>query len=343
MPAPLPYDEDLWKRASRIWPEAAHVTGRHRAHIIVSTMGAAENRADIARLTDGESARLTTAMVGGLIAVNSGCCAVVWGAGIARSAQMWLDTSRSAFAPWPDHPFPLWIDIVPYACGRAAAAITLGLSAFVDREIEFEVDGMDRTTAIERVAAIAFYLIQHGLGAMIKDGTTLEGESEADRVTVRYRTSRFTGSPMLAVGSDRKIPGLWKHYPVIPMSITRDHPLLIMLGKAGLFDASSPGNQIQLRPDHYVSEVRLETYDQGMNGVLSNILATDAYAEADEKARQALACRDVETAKSVLMPFAKEIREFQATARCALTQGDLHMFLPNPFPGQLAKKSSDTA
>jgi hypothetical protein len=76
----------------------------------------------------------------------------------------------------------------------------------------------------------------------------------------------------------------------------------------------------------------LESYDQGMNGVLSKILTTDAYAEADQKARYALACRDVETAKSVLMRFAKEIGEFQATTRYALTQGDLYMFLPKPLP-----------
>jgi hypothetical protein len=333
MPAPLPRDRNrLWKRASRIWPEAPEIAGRHRAHLVVSTIGPAENNAGIAHLTHIGSARLTTAVVGGLIAVTPGCCAVAWGAAVGHSAQMWLDTSRSAFAAWPNHPFSLWIDIIPYSSGHATAAITLGLSAFVDREIEFEVDGMDRATVIYRVAHIAFYLIQHGLGAMIKDGTTIEGDSEADRVKVRYRTSRFTGSPVLAIGPERNIADWMKSYPVIPASIARDHPLLIMLGKAGLFDASSPENQIQLRAAHYVSEVRMESYDKGLIGVLSNILATDAYAEADEKARRALAIGNVETARSALMPFAKEVGEFQQTTRLALTLGDLHMFRHRPHP-----------
>jgi hypothetical protein len=332
MPAPIPHDENLWKRASRIWPQAPEVAGRHRAHLIVSTMGAAENRADIPRLTQIESARLTTAVVGALTAATTGCCAVVWDGKVARSAQMWLDTSRSAFAPWPDHPCALWIDIVPYPSGRAIRAVTVGLFAFVYREIEFEVDGMDRATVIQRVAGIAFYLIQHGFRGVIKDGTVLEGDSAADRVKARARISRFTRSPVLAFGPEHEMSSGLKSYPIIPLSVARDHPLLIMLRKAGLFDASSPENQIQLWPEHYVSEVRLENYDSGMNGVFWKILATDAYADADQKARSALAGGDVDTAKSVLMPFAKEVREFLASARVALSNGDLHMFLPKPLP-----------
>ena len=54
------------------------------------------------------------------------------------------------------------------------------------------------------------------------------------------------------------------------------------------------------------------------NGVLSDILGTDAYIEADEKARSALARGDAEMVKSALMPFAEEIKKFQATARYAL-------------------------
>jgi hypothetical protein len=206
------------------------------------------------------------------------------------------------------------------------------LFAFVYREIEFEVDGMDRVTVIERTAGIAFYLVQHGFRGVIKDGTVLEGDSAADRVKARARISRFTRSPVLAFGPEHEMSSGLKSYPIIPVSVARDHPLLIMLRKAGLFEASSPENQIQLWPEHYVSEVRLENYDSGMNGVFSKILATDAYADADEKGRRALASGDVDTAKSVLMPFAKEVREFLASARVALSNGDLHMFLQKPLP-----------
>jgi hypothetical protein len=321
--APLPNDENLWSRASMAWPEARKIAQQHRAHLVVSTMSD-ENKL--------EAARVITAIIGGLITVTQDACGVVWQSKVARSPQMWLDTSRRAFAPWPDHPFPLWIDIIPAPFGRAIRAVTVGLFPFVYREIEFEVDGMDRATVIERVAGIAFYLIQHGFRGMIKDGTVLEGDSAADRVKVRARISRFTRSPVLAIGPEHEISSGLKSYPIIPVAIARDHPLLVMLGKAGLFDASSPENQIQLWPEHFVSEVRLESYDHGMNGVFSKILATDAYTEADQKARHALARGDVDTAKSLLMPFANEIREFQGSARVALGNGDLHMFLPRPRP-----------
>jgi hypothetical protein len=72
----------------------------------------------------------------------------------------------------------------------------------------------------------------------------------------------------------------------------------------------------------------MDNYDQGINGILSKILATDAYAAADETARRALASGDVEEAKSALMPFAKEVGDFQAVAHFAITNGDLYMFLP---------------
>jgi hypothetical protein len=327
MPAPLPYDENLWKRASRIWPEAPQAAERHKAHLIVSTMGHAENEPGHASPSTIEKARMTTAAAGGLIAMTTGCCAAVWDGGVARSARMWLNESRMAFSRYPEHPFALWVDVVPFPSGQTIGATTIGLRPFIHREIEFETDGLDRAKVIERVAGTAFYLIEHEFRGMIKNGIVLEGDSPADRVKVRARISRFSISPVLAIGPEHEL-NRPKPYPIIPLAIARNHPLLIMLGKAGLFDASGWENQIELWPHHYVSEIRMESYDQGLNGMLSKILVTDAYAAVDETARRALASGDVETAKSALMPFAKEVREFQDVARFALTNGDLHMFLP---------------
>ncbi|WP_342711136.1 DUF4261 domain-containing protein [Bradyrhizobium sp. B124] len=323
MPAPIPLDENLWKRASSFWPEAPGVASRHRAHLVVSTMGAAEDGADIRRLTYIENTRLTTAMVGGLIATTPGCCAAVWGGKVASSAQMWLEGSRRAFAPFPGYPFTLWLDVIPYKSDRTVGAITIGLSAFVDREIEFEVDGMDLPTTIHRVAGLATYLIEHGTA--VKDGDTI-GVSATDRIKIHHRISRLTGLPVIAVGDIRLAPEQPRHYPIIPAAIAKDHPLLVMLSRVGLFDASSPDNQVQLPRNARVSDVRLESYDHGLNGVFSGILGTDAYVEADEKARRALMRGETELAKSALMPFAMEIRKFQETARYAIGRGDLHMF-----------------
>jgi hypothetical protein len=235
MPAPLPYDEGVWQRASRIWPEAPHAAERHKAHLIVSTSGKAENNPGIADLSHIAEARMTTAVAGALIAMNPGCCAGVWDAGIARSPQMWRSESRMAFDRYPEHPFALWVDVVPFS-GSTDGATTIGLRSFIDREIEFEAEHLDRANLIRRVAGTAFYLIEHGFNGMIKNGIVLEGDTPTDRVKVRARMSRFAIKPALSFGPERELNPP-KPYPIIPPTIARNHPLLVMLGKAGLFDA----------------------------------------------------------------------------------------------------------
>src|ERR1700716_3797687 len=63
------------------------------------------------------------------------------------------------------------------------------------------------------------------------------------------------------------------------------------------------------------------------NGVLSDVLGTDAYIEADEKARSALARGDAEMVKSALMPFAEENQKI-SSHRTICARGDLFMFQP---------------
>ena len=327
MPTPLPYDEGLWKRASRIWPEAHHAAERHKAHLIVSTIGSAESPPGPKPSTI-EQARMVTAAAGGLFAMIPGCCAAVWNDGIARSPRLWLQESSMAFSRYPDHPFALWVDVVPFPSGEGFGATTFGLQPFIDREIEYDVGGLERTDVVRRVAGIAFYLLEHGFRGSIRNGTVIEGDSPADRVKVRARMSRFAIAPALAFGPEHETSDRPKQYQIIPLSIAKNHPLLVMLGKTGLFDASAPLNQIEFWPHHYVSETRLENYDQGINGVLSRILATDAYAAADEAARRALAAGDTGTAKSALAPFAQEVTLFLETARVAFGNRDLHMFMP---------------
>jgi len=104
--------------------------------------------------------------------------------------------------------------------------------------------------------------------------------------------------------------------------------MLLMLARVGLFDASSPCNQVQLQPSIYDSEQRLESFDSAVKGWLSKLLAIEAYVKADEKARAALARDDIEMAKSTLRPFAENIGQFQATVRTALMKGKLFLFLP---------------
>ncbi|WP_456673435.1 hypothetical protein [Bradyrhizobium sp. RDM12] len=223
------------------------------------------------------------------------------------------------------------MEIVHFRCGETIGAYTVGLSAFTGREIEFEVDGLDKYAVTVRVAQLSSYLIANGLNAEIKDGGVFEPDPEIDhRVAVLYRNSRFNLGPVISFSSVEDRVGRLKAYGIIPPSIARNHPLLVMLGKVGLFDPSRAENQIRLKPDHYISEVRLESFDDGLSRALSGMLATEAYAEADTKARRALASGDTASARSLLMPWADEVGLLQTAAKLALTLCDAFMFSPAP-------------
>ena len=109
---------------------------------------------------------------------------------------------------------------------------------------------------------------------------------------------------------------------------------MIMLASLGLFDASGASNQVQLQPSDFVSEVRLESYDQGMSRCLSDILVSDAYVAAEDKARTALARGNKDDARSALKPFADQVGRFQAAAKAALTNGNLFRFAPKRAPAK---------
>lgn len=186
MPAPIPQDAGLWERAARTWPEGKAVATRHRGHVIVSLLGKGE-RPLIA-------ARLTTAVIGALVATVPECCGVVWAGRVARPADVWLEQSRWSLAPYPDYPFRLWVDILPFRSGEKIGAITMGLSAFVGREIEFVTGKLALSALFDKVAGLSAYLIEHG--NVVKDGDTI-GASASERIAVRYKNSDvFGGLPV---------------------------------------------------------------------------------------------------------------------------------------------------
>ncbi|RTM12187.1 MAG: hypothetical protein EKK33_17945 [Bradyrhizobiaceae bacterium] len=331
MPTPIPYDQELWQRASWLWPEAFHAVGRHRAHLIVAPMGSAESNKATKALNYAENTQLTTAFVGALVAALPDVAAVVWQGNVGRSPEMWLEQSRRAFALYPDQPFALWMEIVPYRSGKTIGAFTTGLSAFTGREIEFEVDGLDQRTFTARVAQLSAYLIANGLDDGLRSGAVFEADSEIDhRVAVLHRNSRFNIGPVISFASLDDRSGRIRTFPIIPPAIARDHPLLVMLGKVGLFDPAQAENQVRLRPDHYESEVRLETFDRGLSQALSRMIATDSYAEADTNARRALANGGMASARAALQPWADEVGELLLTAKFALTVCDVFLFMPAP-------------
>jgi hypothetical protein len=185
--AEAPRDDGLLARSAATWPEVVEIFSRHRAHLIVSVMG--ENKNPLA------SARVLTAAVGALIASLPGCLGVLWGGRVAHPAERWREMSRAAFAPYPNFPFTLWVGIHPFREDGAVGAVTLGLSAFVGREVEFEGEGLDLSRVINNVAGLAVYMIERG-GA-IPDGDTF-GASKTERLKLHHATSRrFSGLPVL--------------------------------------------------------------------------------------------------------------------------------------------------
>ena len=329
MPAPMPFNQQLWQQASSVWTEAFQVVERHRAHLVVSMMGSAVEAAETAKPTVIESSRLLTAMVGSLIEASTGCLAVAWNGQVGRSPEEWLDQSLRSFEPFPDHPYSLWIEIAHFVSGKTIGAYTIGLSEFIGREIEFEVDGLDQYGVTVRVANAASYLIANGLDENSKSGTVYEDDDEkAGHVAILHRNSRFGIGPVVSFFSLQDRIGRLKIYPIIPPSIARNHPLLVMLGKVGLFDPAKFENQMELRPDHYVSESRLQSFDDGISQALSNMLATDAYAVADTSASRALASRDIESARTFLLPWAEKVGLLQKAVKLSLLMCDSFMFMP---------------
>lgn len=187
MPAPIRPDPGLWSRAATAWPDCKTVAASHRGHLVVSVVGKT--------LQPLPAARLTTAVIGALIATMPASCAVVWDTKVARPAKLWMEMSRQSFAQFPDYPFTLWIDIMPFRSEAGIGAVTMGLSAFAGREIEFETDKLPLRTMIDRVSGLAVYLIEHG--AVVKDGDTFGGD-ERERITARLRVSeRFADLPVV--------------------------------------------------------------------------------------------------------------------------------------------------
>lgn len=186
MPTPIPQDPGLWSRAAAAWPEAKAVAARHRGHLIVSVLGPKQQLLP--------TARLMTAVLGALIATMPQCCAVVWDGKIARPADLWLHLSTQSYAPFPDYPFALWIDVLPFRSERGIGAVTMGLSAFVDREIEFETSSLTLGALIKKVLGLAIYLVEYG--RVLRDGDTFGGDAR-ERIAVRYKNSdRFNGMPV---------------------------------------------------------------------------------------------------------------------------------------------------
>jgi hypothetical protein len=187
VPLPPLWDEEF-DRAKLHWQEADAVFARHQCHIMISTLGD-----EVPRL---QAARFASAAIGAIIDSHPVCSAVLWDKTVANSAERVSELSRFAFEPCP--PSPLWVDTETFEDERSSTAgvITVGLRAFIGRELELEgpVDQLEQVWVTS--ADIAAYLLQDGIKVADQD---IFHSEDGDSFEVRLLESRrFDGVPVIA-------------------------------------------------------------------------------------------------------------------------------------------------
>ncbi len=182
--------QPIARRAAAHWPQAEAAFGRHRAHVMVQTMGAdATDRLHVAQTV--------SAAIGTILETHPESSGVLWDMSVAHSRDLFSELSRWAFAPYPDFPTELWVSIHRFRTeDDRVGAVTQGLSSFVGREIELLGAPSQFKAIVSMVRRLSVYLIQ-GQSPM-KDGDTF-GESASDRIQVQFKISeRFAGLPIIA-------------------------------------------------------------------------------------------------------------------------------------------------
>jgi hypothetical protein len=183
------------------WPGAGTALACHQAHLVVSTIGKSDDPL--------HAARAATAVVGALVATAPGCAGVVWNGQVAVPVDRWQRMSASAFADYPDFPFMLWVGIRPFRDDLGIGAVTVGLSAFVHRELEFEGNGLDLRPVLQQAAGLAAGLIQNANAFRNAFGDGRErpfGTGIVNRLPISLGTSRrFSGLPVLIASAQSGI------------------------------------------------------------------------------------------------------------------------------------------
>jgi hypothetical protein len=188
---PVPANwQPIAKGASAHWPEAEAVFGRHRAHVMVATMGAdGTNRLHVAQAV--------SSAIGAILETHPESSGVLWDQSVIHSRDLFGELSRWAFSPYPDFPTALWVSIHPFRTdGDRIGAITRGLSKFVGREIELLGSPSQFKAIVSTARRFSTYLVQGD--KPVKDGDTF-GENESERILVQFGNSdRFGGLPIIA-------------------------------------------------------------------------------------------------------------------------------------------------
>lgn len=179
VPAPIPDGEaEANADGNFLWPNGKVEAGKHRSHVIVTTVGGGKQSPAQAAIAVAQLALVALDLFDGL--------GVYWG-------NACVSNSREIFEGFCDDiseehlPVPVLLRFqVIRASDDEIGLYTLGMSQFGLMDLEVDRCQMDLDELFEFVSNIANYLIDNG--PVIADGNTVGG-SEEERIVVRHRPS----------------------------------------------------------------------------------------------------------------------------------------------------------
>lgn len=179
MPAPIPDGEaERYADGNFLWPYGEIEAGKHQSHLIVTTMGAGDQKPIPAAIALSKLTLVALELFDGL--------GVYWG-------NASVSNSREAFEAFckdvteDQLPIPVWLRFqLVRAAGDEVGIYTLGMDQFGLMDIEADRSPMDVQELFEFVSNLAAYLIKSG--PIIADGNTVGGSAE-QRILVRHRPS----------------------------------------------------------------------------------------------------------------------------------------------------------
>lgn len=179
MPAAIPGGEaENNADGNFLWPKGREEAATHRAHVIVTNMGAGDQSPIRSAISVSQLALVALRLFNGI--------GVYWGnASVCNSRAVFEDFCQNMS---DEHvPVPVWLRFqLVRASDYGIGMYTLGMRQFDLMDIEVDRCTMDVGALFEFVSNIAHYLIQSG--PIIADGNTVGGIAE-ERILVHHRPS----------------------------------------------------------------------------------------------------------------------------------------------------------
>jgi hypothetical protein len=195
--APAPPDAfEVAIKTDKLWPEAQAELSRHRAVVVVSHLGKFDDFAGAMNAAICVT-MVVTAMLDLMPSIGLYWHAAETVVPAARAKEQGLALGRGEL-PLEIWTKSHWFRAPPDKTSAkiSVGVLTVGLEAFVGRDLELPASDADPSTTAKRVTALCTYLLQHG--PVLKDGETA-GMSDGETLQVRYGTTSFSSPPRAVI------------------------------------------------------------------------------------------------------------------------------------------------